>query len=129
MENLLLENGDRLLLENGNGIFLESYEPPEDFLTPDVVVGDVAVTATLRVNTPKFWTLDLVQSSPVVTVDPEKFHSSDPNKTISSINIQVGEVEVTMGAPFSVVTPRHYRPQRHYVWVYGYDGNRVNVIT
>lgn len=128
MDNLLLEDGSKLLLEDGTGIFLESYVPPNNNITVDADVDDVVVTTTLRVNTPKFWTFDLVQGSPVVTMDPAKFHSSDPNKTIGAIDVVVSDPEVTLAA-VGVASPRHYRPTRHYVWIYGYDGNRVNVIT
>jgi hypothetical protein len=128
MENLLLENGDKLLLENGNGIFLESYVPPEDFLTADIEVGDAVVSTTLRVNTPKEWTVDMEMSDPVVTLNPVGMISSDPNKVWGAVDIVVGEVQMTT-SNISATTPRHYRPPNHYVWVYDVHGNKVNVIT
>jgi hypothetical protein len=101
---LLLESGDKVLQETGgtNKIWLEAFVPPEDLILVDVVAGN-----------------------PVVSVTVE---SSSPNKSISSVAVVVDPIVVTMSTPLTVTTPRYLRPVRHYIWVYGIDGEKVNVL-
>lgn len=123
MENLLLENGDLLLLENGNGIFLESYVPPEVFIEVDVVVDDAEVDTTLRVNTPKEFTVDVVVGTPVVTIGVE---ASAPEKFLT-VDVEMGPAVVTLAPPNTAV-PSYTVPKRDLIWVYNYAGEVTNVI-
>lgn len=125
--NLTLEDGSKLLLENGNGIFLEEYVPPNVNLTVDVVADDPIVSTTVRINTPKFWSVPIsITNTPVVTLG--SMVSSPPAKFISAVVIAVDDTVVSLSTAFDVSTPRHLRPRRKLVWVYGLDGNRVNVL-
>lgn len=125
MEYLLLENGDKLLLENTGGNLLESYVPPEDFIAPDVQVADTAVTTLVNVNTPKFMAPSLTIASAMHV--GFSLVSSDPNKTFPSIDVQVGNVETTLNS-VRIVSPRHYYPVKHYIWVHNIAGEQVNVL-
>lgn len=124
-ENILNEDGSRILTESGDGIFLESYVAPEDLLTADILVGDAVVTTLLRVNTPKFLTVDIGLDPPVITTGT--IYSSDPDKTMS-VDIVVGDVVVGFSVVPSVATPRNRYPVRHYIWVHGLRGNTVDCI-
>lgn len=123
MENLLLENGDLLLLENGNGIFLESYVPPEQLIVVDVVVGDTVVDTTLRVNTPKEFSVDVVVGALVVTIGVE---ASEPEKFLT-VDVEMGPAVVTLAPPNTAV-PAYTVPKRDLIWVYNYSGEVSNVI-
>lgn len=127
MDNLLLEDGSKLLFESGQGIFLESYVPPNNFLTPNYVVSDTVMNSVVRANTPKFIAaLSFGVGQTIMTRGI--MVSSAPAKNINSIVMAAGDTVMSMATAFSVTTPRHMTPTRHYVWVYGLDGKRVNVI-